>query len=380
MMMRTTIALSSAVTFLAMPVFAEISTPRQVADRPAAHCQAPQWSPDGLQIAFEVYEPKRDSRETWIARFAPDERKIGEAEVTAGRSAAGSLLGGKKPPVVEFSWAPRMNMLSNPYVFSSRGPKKNFDLFADGAWLTTNIGNDGQPAWSPDGRFIAFTSQQQASGDIMMIDLGGDSDQPLKVTNWPNATEFGARWSAKTNYLLFTRSRTGAKGQDIGVVADVSRPRETTRMVTEWNGDEIRASWSPNGKQVAFYSNKGNRNEKMFDLWVIDLDGQNPVKVAKNVLVDDHQGPVWTPDGQTLLFVKQDFKNDNPVRWVRTDGSVGGVLATGTQLNSDLALFPGSGGSMKLAFKALGQKGSSDKTWERIYVVSFQLSDLVESK
>lgn len=376
---RTTAALFGAV-LLATPALAEVSTPRLVADRPGAHCQAPKWSPDGLQVAFEVYEPKRDRRQSWIVKFSPDNRKVGEAQVKAGSASAGALLGGKEPPVVELSWAPQMNMLSKPYVFSSRGPKKNFDLFADGSWLTTNAGNDGQPAWSPDGRYIAFTSQQRASGDIMLIDLGGESEQPLKVTSWPNATEFRPRWSTKNGYLAFTRSRTGAKGQDIGVVADVTRPRETTRMVTEWNGDEIRPAWAPNGRQLAFYSNKGNSNDKVFDLWVIDLDGQNAKKLAKDVVVDEHQGPVWTPDGQTLLFVKKDFKRDNPVRWVRTDGSVGGLLPTGTQLNSDLSLYPGSGGSMKLAFKALGQKGSTNKTWERIYMVSFELADLVEGK
>ena len=362
---------------LAVPAVghADVSTPRQIADRPAAHCQTPRWSPDGLQLSFDVYRPKADQRETWIVEFGADGRKLGESEVTTGRNSVAAALDGKKPPVVELAWAPDMKLASKPYVFSSRGVKKNFDLFVDGDWLTTNPGNDGQPAWSPDGRFIAYTSQRKDSGDIYAVDLTGDAQKPQQVTLWPNATEFRPRWAPAKNFLLFTRSHTGSKGQDIGVVADIMRPKETTKMVTTWAGDEIRPNWSPDGMRIAFYSNKGNRNDKVFDLWVIGVDGQNAVKVATEVVVDDSNGPAWTPDGSAILYVKQDFKEDNPVRWVRSDGSAGGMLDTGTQLNGDLALTQ-AGGKLKLAFRALGQKGSTDKTWERLYVVQFTMADL----
>lgn len=357
---------------------ADVSTPRQVADRPAAHCQAPRWSPDGNQLAYEVYNPKADTRETWIIEFASDGRKKSVREVTTGRLGAAALLGGKKPPVVEFEWAPKMNLLNDPFVFSSRGPKKNFDLFADGSWLTDNPGNDGQPAWSPDGRFIAYTSQRADSGDLYMIDLQSGT-KPQRLTFWPNATEFRPRWSPKSPSVVFTRSESASKGQDLGLVMDVTRPRETTRMLTAWPGDEIRPSWSPDGRRIAFYSNNGNENDKIFDLWVIDVSGEGARKLADDVVVDDHLGPAWTPDGSTVLFVKRDFKNDNPVHWARIDASASGKLETGTQLNSDLAIF-GSGEALKLAFKALGQKGSSDKTWERLYVVTFGMSDLQPAK
>lgn len=357
---------------------AEVSSPRQLADRPAAHCQAPRWSPDGQQLAFDVYDPKKDTRQIWIAKFTGDMRKQGEDEVTTGRSAASSMLGGKRPPVVELAWAPDMKLLSKPYVFSSRGPKKNFDLFADGTWMTDNPGNDGQPAWSPDGTMIAYASQRTDSGDIYVLDLAGDTDKPIQATLFVNATEFRPRWAPKKNYLLFTRSEDG-KGQDIGLVIDPKRARDTTQMVTTWPGDEIRPSWSPDGRRVAFYANKDQKDKKKFDLWVIDIDGQNPMKLVSDVVVDDHYGPQWTPDGQTILYVDLDFKRDNPVRWVRTDGSAKGTLKTGTQLNNDLALFA-RGDQLYLAFKALGQRGSSNKTWERLFVVTFTAADLVEAK
>ena len=95
---------------------------------------------------FEVYRPKKDTRETWIAEMDATDHVLKPSEVSTGRSQASALLGGRKAPIVDFEWAPTMTLLSKPYILSSRGPKKNFDLFADGDWLTkNNPGNDGQP-------------------------------------------------------------------------------------------------------------------------------------------------------------------------------------------------------------------------------------------
>jgi len=212
------------------------------------------------------------------------------------------------------------------------------------------------------------------SGDIYVLDLAGDPEKPLQATAFEGSTEFRPRWSPTKGYLLFTRNRS-EKGQDIGLVIDVTRPADTTKMITDWTGDEIRPSWSPDGRRVAFYSNKGNKSDKVFDLWVIDINGENAAKLADDIVVDDHDGPQWTPDGQTVLYVKRDFKRNNPVMWVRTDGSVKGKLKTGTQLNSDLSLVA-RGDTLMLAFKALGQTGSNNKTWERLFVVTFTAADL----
>tara|TARA_B100001093_G_scaffold494491_1_gene537961 strand:- start:703 stop:1836 length:1134 start_codon:yes stop_codon:yes gene_type:complete len=357
-------------------VSAEIGVSLRVASRPAAHCQSPRWSPDGKKLAIDIFTPKKDARETWIIELDPFGRSVGEVEVSSSRGRASGLLGGKKAPVVELTWAPSMKLLNRPYVFSSRSPRKNFDLFADGTWLTKNLGNDGQPHWSSDGRFIAYASQQSESGDIYLLDLQRDVYEPKQVTLWPNATEFRPRWSPQKNYIVFTRSQEGQKGQDIGVVADPLRPQDSTRMVTNWVGDEIRPSWSPDGTRLAFYSNKNHpQNRKLFDLWVIGINGKGAVKLATDVVVDDYHGPAWTPDGTVVLFVKRDFEKNNPVHWSRADGSKSGMLNTRTQMNSDLAV-AGDGGKIKLAFRALGLTGSTDKTWQRVYVTSFTMADL----
>lgn len=374
-MTKTITTLIPSILLLPAVAAAEVSTPKQIADRPSAHCQAPRWSPDGTQIAYDVFDPSKDTRETWLQKLSPDGRREANAEeVTAGRAAAAALLEGKKPPIVEFEWAPNMKLLSRPYVFSSKGANKNFDLFADGDWLTKNPGNDGQPSWSKDGRYIAYASQQKDSGDIYAIDLQGDST-PIRLTFWPTATEMWPRWAPSGHTLMFTRTQSGSKGSDIGIIQDTLKPQETLRMVTEWPGDEIRPNFSPDGRLIAFYANKDTKSDKVFDLWVVDVTGQNAKKLASNVVTDEGGGPAWSPDSTTIFYVQQDYKTDNPVVWVRADGSAHGTVDTGTQLNADVAAF-GKGDRVSLAFKALGQKGSTDKTWERLYMVTLTMADL----
>ena len=91
---------------------AEMSVSMRVASRPAAHCLAPRWSPDGKKLAVDVFEPKRDARETWIIEIDDAGRSVAEAEVTSTRGRASSRLGGSKAPVVELAWAPSMKLLS----------------------------------------------------------------------------------------------------------------------------------------------------------------------------------------------------------------------------------------------------------------------------
>ena len=374
--MRQILRVGGAVVALAFatPAFAGKST--EVASNPGSHCQAPRWSPDGNKLAYELYNPKRDTREMWIIEVRNSTGSItkGQREgVTAGSLGAASKLGGKAPPVIDFSWAPDMKSFARPYIFSARSPKKNFDLYFDESWLTDNPGNDGQPTFSDDVKYIAYTSQQKQSGDIMLIDI--DELEPIRLTEWPTATEFRPRWAPGKPTLLFTRSMSGSKGQDIGVIDDVTNAKATTRFITEWDADEIRPAWSPDANKIAFYSNKGNANNKQFDLYVIGADGKNLKKLESDVAVDDSFGAVWTPDGSTVLFVKQDFDKDNPVMWARVDGSAKGELETGTQLNGELAIKTVSG-RLFLAFRALGEKGSDEKTWQRVYVMPFDMDDL----
>ena len=59
---------------------------------------------------------------------------------------------------------------------------------------------------------------------------------------------------------------------------------------------DLGPDWSPDGKQIAFYS---NRKENV-DIYVMDADGANPIRLT-NAAAKDRR-PAWSPDGKQIAF------------------------------------------------------------------------------
>ena len=64
-------------------------------------------------------------------------------------------------------------------------------------------------------------------------------------------------------------------------------------------------TWSPDGKMIAFVS---NRNRGRNQIWVIDADGKNPVRLTDG-MSDSY--PDWSPDGKTILYVAGHVPEDH---------------------------------------------------------------------
>ena len=67
-------------------------------------------------------------------------------------------------------------------------------------------------------------------------------------------------------------------------------------------------AWSPDGKKIAFVSNRNNVNKDHSQIWVIDADGKNPIRLTDG-LVDAN--PDWSPDGTKILYVTFDVPKDH---------------------------------------------------------------------
>ena len=77
--------------------------------------------------------------------------------------------------------------------------------------------------------------------------------------------------------------------------ADGSDPRNLTR----WRGEDRRATWSPDGRKLAFMSErKGNT-----DIYVVNVDGTGLRRLTTNRGFD--ASPAWSPDGSTIAFESQ---------------------------------------------------------------------------
>ena len=110
--------------------------------------------------------------------------------------------------------------------------------------------------------------------------------------------EYG--YAARRTKIAFSSSRDGNK--DIYVVDGDGRNQ---RRVTVNPTEDYDPSWSPNGKKIAFVS---NRNRGYIQIWVIDADGVNPVRLTDGVMDGN---PDWSPDGKTIAYDSVDVPEDH---------------------------------------------------------------------
>ena len=165
------------------------------------------------------------------------------------------------------------------------------------ALLTHDGRQNVQPAWSPDGRSIAFHSM--ARGGIWIAPATGGPARQV--------SEFGARpaWSPDGRRLAFQSgasadiapaSRPANLPSTIWTV-DVAggQPRPLTRRGVPIGGHGAPA-WSPDGRQVVFASAGFARA----GIWAIDVEGGEPFEIAGDL--GEAYDPVYLPGGRAVIF------------------------------------------------------------------------------
>ena len=165
--------------------------------------------------------------------------------------------------------------------------------------LTNTPGYDSSPTFSPNGKQIAFSSNRGHSNpyDFDIWLMNADGSQPHRLTDYEEY-DADAKWSPDGQRIVFTRAMPNKNFDIVVMNADGSNLVNLTNT-PEW--DEGGASWSPDGKWIAYGSNRDGRS-----IWVMKANGANPRQIVP--AVGTNTNPVWTPDSRQLVFVStRDF-------------------------------------------------------------------------
>ena len=229
---------------------------------PADDC-CPAWSPDGRQIAFLRGSGDRGVLYL-ISPLGGGERKLAEV---------GQLA--RLEPSTRLSWSPDGKNIAFTDRKSPKDPTSIWSLSLETLekkQMTTpdaGIFGDGHPAFSPDGRYLAFV-RFRFSGFALYV-MGLPRGEPRLVTDYKSP--WCICWTADSRDILFTTLSETGEEAIMRISVDGGEPR---RVPTR--GDAV-SQPTVSRNRLAYISNNVNP-----DIWRLELTGQETINAAIEAL------------------------------------------------------------------------------------------------
>jgi TolB protein len=220
------------------------------------------------------------------------------------------------------------------FVSNGSGHKEIYTCDFDGAnvqRLTQKRSITSFPAWSSDGKHLAFTSFVNGPSQIFIHNLGNGREVHVRH----KGVQIAPEWLPGKFELSATLSFAG--DQEIYMLTGTGK---MIKRLTNSRGIDVGATWSPDGKKMAFVSKRSGRpqiyikeintgrvhrltfegryntqpswspkgdliafsamGQGEINIVVIDVDGNNPVQLTRNQ--GDNEAPSWSPDGSLITF------------------------------------------------------------------------------
>ena len=208
-------------------------------------------------------------------------------------------------------------------IFSGRVDGANFDLFSicsDGSnlqQLTNTPANEMLPAWSPDGRRLAYTSDTSGIGQVYILTVtSGETEQ----ITFENQNDF-PKWIPGQEKIA-VRSTDG-KGLWWWSVVNLADKAITKMTEPSYDFFFQTPAWSQDGAKVLYMSlaEQAARNDGSSQIHISNVDGSDDRALTANIWANIN--PIWSPNGQTIAFLSEmhGTYNQFTLYTMATDGS-----------------------------------------------------------
>lgn len=203
------------------------------------------------------------------------------------------------------TWSPDGRYLA---YSSDRGGTTNIWVqqisVGDPIQVTTGPGPNWQPDWSPDGRYIAYRSDSDDRG-IFIIPVLGGAGQERKIVSFG----YNPRWSPDSSKILFQTGKfIWALGSRLYVVGlDGAPPREVLRDFLDQGifRGFLSAAWHPDGKRLTVWANDSRETQSRLNFWTIPLTGGKAIHSPTAPQIEQELAELGVKGGMDGLIVSK---------------------------------------------------------------------------
>lgn len=157
------------------------------------------------------------------------------------------------------------------------------------------------PAWSPDGKWIAYTRKNNSAHGADIWLMNAESAE-TKMLNSDTSRTGGLCFSPDGKQICFSSDRDKKRNLYLMNVDGSNVQRITFDTVSYFN-----PAWSPDGNKILYYREKGDQKDKVY---ILDIKNRKETIVTDDTLHDTYPG--WLPDSKTICYTSSDPKSKEP--------------------------------------------------------------------
>jgi TolB protein len=242
----------------------------------------PTWSPDGKKLLY-VANGGRDNygNDLGLDIWAMDADGSNHVNLT-------------QSPEDDYdpAWSPNGEQIvfTSTRVEAVPGMPQLFIMNADGSapnWITRGNGAEFSPTWSPDGEWIAFAISIQSAPPVLFLRTGEGADQ--RAFDFNLGKRVGEindpAWSPDGLTIAYTCVKPGQN--EICLVVVATNGTEIFTLTSTLGNKE--PAWSPDGHWIIFTSTRDQNSE----IYIMDSLGRNQVNISNHDSID--RDPTWQP-------------------------------------------------------------------------------------
>jgi parallel beta-helix repeat protein len=164
--------------------------------------------------------------------------------------------------------------------------------------LTNDPARDINPAWSPDGTRLAFVTDRNKHKEIFLMNADGSGQAPLALTDNPERpydTFDFPTWSPDGSRIAFLAMY---QGRPVGHIYLVN-PDGSNEVMVKAAGALGRPALSPDGKQISYPGSIWGQDDPTPEIYIVNVDGSLSTRLAAPAM---DLFPSWSADGKFIVF------------------------------------------------------------------------------